>query len=103
MSTCATAAFVVISPDAPDKQRQFAESRGWKFPTFPIRVRALRPTWAICATACDAGVSVFKRSGDKILGVSDTSFSPGDDFCTVRHFFDLIPEDAAWKPKYKYA
>ena len=50
------------------------------------------------------GVSVFKRKGDKIMRVADTAFSPGDDFCTVWHFLDLIPEGAAgWQPKYKYA
>jgi hypothetical protein len=36
--------------------------------------------------------------------VSDTSFSPGDDFATIWHFFDLIPEGAGgWAPKYKYS
>jgi hypothetical protein len=37
------------------------------------------------------GVSVFRREGDSILRVSDTSFSPGDDFCSLWHFFDLLP------------
>jgi predicted dithiol-disulfide oxidoreductase (DUF899 family) len=47
------------------------------------------------------GVSVFKRKGDKILRVADTAFSPGDDFCSVWHLFDLIPEGAAgWQPKF---
>jgi len=50
------------------------------------------------------GVSVFKRKDGKILRVADTSFSPGDDFCALWHFFDLIPEGAAgWAPKYRYA
>jgi hypothetical protein len=30
----------------------------------------------------------------KILRVADTGFEPGDDFCTVWHFFDLIAEGA---------
>jgi hypothetical protein len=37
------------------------------------------------------GVSVFKRDGNGIVRVSDTSFSPGDDYCTLWHFFDLLP------------
>ena len=37
------------------------------------------------------GVSVFRREGTTLLRVSDTSFSPGDDFCTLWHFFDLLP------------
>jgi predicted dithiol-disulfide oxidoreductase (DUF899 family) len=41
------------------------------------------------------GLSVFKRSNGHILRVADTSFSPGDDFCVVWHFLDLIPEGGA--------
>jgi predicted dithiol-disulfide oxidoreductase (DUF899 family) len=49
------------------------------------------------------GISVFKRAGSKILRVSDAAWSPGDDFCTVWHFFDLLPEGAAgWSPKLSY-
>jgi len=37
------------------------------------------------------------------LRVSDAPFSPGDDFCNVWHFFDLMPEGpGAWQPKHKY-
>jgi hypothetical protein len=50
------------------------------------------------------GVSVFKRKGDKITRVADTAFSPGDDFCSVWHLFDLIPEGAAGRqPEFSYA
>ena len=50
------------------------------------------------------GVSVFKRQNGALLRVSDTRFGPGDAYCSVWHFFDLIPEGAAgWQPKYKYA
>ena len=49
------------------------------------------------------GVSVFKREGGKLLRVADTAFSPGDDFCGVWHFLDLIPEGkAGWQPKFAY-
>ena len=35
--------------------------------------------------------------------VSDATWSPGDDFCTVWHFFDLLPEGpAGWWPKINY-
>ncbi|MGB8898135.1 MAG: hypothetical protein WCC90_02260, partial [Methylocella sp.] len=50
------------------------------------------------------GVSVFKRKGDKIMRAADTAFTHGDDFCSVWHLFDLIPEGAAgWQPNFSYA
>jgi predicted dithiol-disulfide oxidoreductase (DUF899 family) len=99
------AAFVVSSPDTPEKQQQFAASRNWKFPmvshagtTFAEEMGYRHDGgWM-------PGVSVFRREGGRIVRVSDTSFEPGDAFCNVWHFFDLIPEGAAgWQPKYRYA
>ena len=98
------AAFVVSSPDTPEKQQKFAESRHWTFPmvshegtTFAEDMGYRRDGgWM-------PGVSVFRRQNGRIVRVSDAPFSPGDDFCSVWHFFDLIPEGAAgWEPKYKY-
>jgi predicted dithiol-disulfide oxidoreductase (DUF899 family) len=99
------AAFVVSSPDQPDQQQAFAASRGWRFPmvsgagsSFPQDMGYWRDDHAT------PGISVFRREGGRIVRVADTSFSPGDDFCAVWHFFDLIPEGAAgWEPAYRYA
>ena len=50
------------------------------------------------------GVSVFRKDGDRILRLSDTSFGPNDDFCGVWHLYNLFPEGAdGWSPKYKYS
>ena len=87
------AGFAVSSPDPPGVQRRFAESRGWRFPM----VSHAGSTFAADMGYVSAkggwmpGVSVFRREGDGILRVSDTGFSPGDDFCTLWHFFDLLP------------
>jgi len=99
------AAFVLVSPDSPEQQQKFASSRGWRFPmascqgtTFAQDMGYWRDNHPV------PGVSVFKREGGRILRVADTSFSPGDDFCSVWHFFDLIPEGAnGWQPKFRYA
>ena len=98
------AAFVLVSPDSPEQQQKFASSRGWRFPmascqgtTFAQDMGYWRDNHPV------PGVSVFKREGGRILRVADTSFSPGDDFCSVWHFFDLIPEGSdGWQPKYQY-
>jgi predicted dithiol-disulfide oxidoreductase (DUF899 family) len=99
------AAFVVSSPDEPAKQREFAGGRHWKFPmvshqgtTFAADMGYRRDN------GFAPGVSVFKREGGVLFRVADTSFSPGDDFCSVWHFFDLIPEGkAGWQPRFTYA
>ena len=99
------AAFVVSSPDPPEKQQTFAAGRGWKFAMVSHRETTFADDMGYTRDGGPMpGVSVFKRKGNKILRVADTRFSPGDDFCGVWHLFDLIPEGAAgWMPKFRYA
>ena len=99
------AAFVVSSPDPPERQRSFAASRGWKFPIVSTRGTTFADDMGYTRDGGPMpGVSVFTRKGGRIMRVADSRFSPGDDFCTVWHLFDLIPEGTAgWRPKYSYA
>jgi len=97
--------FAVSSPDPPEVQQKFAASRGWKFrmvshmgTTFAADMgyRSERGNW-------QPGVSAFRLDGGRILRVSDARWSPGDDFCTVYHFFDLLTDGRAdWSPKVSY-
>jgi predicted dithiol-disulfide oxidoreductase (DUF899 family) len=50
------------------------------------------------------GVSVFRKEADgKIYRVSRAEFGPGDNFCAVWHFFDLLPEGIdGWEPQLSY-
>jgi predicted dithiol-disulfide oxidoreductase (DUF899 family) len=100
------AAFVVTSPDDPATQAAFARSRGWRFrmashqgSDFAEKMgyRGAQGGWL-------PGVSVFRKQGDRILRVSDQRLGPGDDLCSVWHFFDMIPEGpAGWRAKFSYA
>lgn len=98
------AAFVVSSPDDPVKQDKFKASRGWRF----RMVSHMNTTFAAdmgyrTDNGWLPGVSVFKRIEGRIVRVSDTGFGPGDDFCSIWHFFDMIPEGAAgWRAKFSY-
>ena len=87
------AGFAVSSPDRPTVQKKFAESRGWKFPMVSHAGTNFAADMGYVSTKGGwmPGVSVFRREGSTILRVSDTGFSPGDDFCTLWHFFDLLP------------
>jgi len=99
------AAFVVSSPDPPEAQRRFAESRGWRFrmvshagTSFAADMGYRAPTGEFMP-----GLSIFVRDGDRILRVSDASFSPGDDFCALWHIFGMLPDSGeSWRPRFGY-
>jgi predicted dithiol-disulfide oxidoreductase (DUF899 family) len=87
------AGFVVTSPDRPTIQKKFADSRGWRFPMVSHAGSTFAADMGYVSEKGGwmPGVSVFRREGDAIVRVSNTGFSPGDDFCTLWHFFDLLP------------
>jgi predicted dithiol-disulfide oxidoreductase (DUF899 family) len=99
------AAFVVSSPDPPERQQNFASGRGWKFPMVSHQGTSFAADMGYARDGgAMPGVSVFKRQSGKILRVADTAFTGGDDFCSVWHLLDLLPEGAAgWQPKVSYA
>jgi predicted dithiol-disulfide oxidoreductase (DUF899 family) len=87
------AGFAVSSPDRPAVQKRFAEARGWRFPMVSHADSSFAADMGYVSTNGGwlPGVSVFRRNGEGIVRVSDTGFSPGDDYCTLWHFFDLLP------------
>ena len=98
------AAFVLSSPDAPEAQEKFKAARGWRF-----RMVSHQGTGFAADMGYKGedgwlpGVSVFARHGGKILRVADTGFQPGDDFCALWHFLDLLPAgDTGWRPRFAY-
>jgi len=99
------AAFVVSSPDDPETQRAFAASRGWRFRMVSHQGTNFAADMGYRgAKGWLPGVSVFRRDGGKIYRISDTEFGPGDDFCTVYHLFDLLPEGRrGWHPRFSYS
>ena len=106
--------FVVSSPDPPAVQQRFAAERGWRFPmvshagtNFAADMGFWRPGDDAGADALGGwspGVSVFQKRGEQVVRVSCAELGPCDDFCSVWHLFDLLPEGAAgWQPKVRYA
>jgi predicted dithiol-disulfide oxidoreductase (DUF899 family) len=99
------AAFVVSSPNSPEVQKDFAAGRGWRFPMVShaggsfaedMGYKTDKGWWP--------GVSVFKKTDAGIVRVSNGQLGPGDDFCSVWHFLDMLPEGSAgWGPKFSYA
>lgn len=97
------AAFVVSSPDEPRRQASFAAGRGWKFPMVSHAGTSFARDMGFAGDdGFYPGVSVFTRKGGQIFRVSDDSFSPGDDYCSLWHLFELIPGKSQWQPRYAY-
>jgi predicted dithiol-disulfide oxidoreductase (DUF899 family) len=103
------AGFVVSSPDPPALQRQFAASRGWRFPMVSHQGTSFAADMGYRAGDGGwlPGISVLKRDRaagqSRIVRVSHAGFSPGDDFCTLWHILDLLPEGAGgWEAKFAY-
>lgn len=100
------AGFIVISPNDPETQKEFARSRGWKFKMFSAKGTTFNKDMGFenAKGGPEPGVSVFRKDSDgKIHRVSSAVFGPGDDFCGVWHLFDLLAEGVnAWEPKFSY-
>lgn len=102
------AAFVVSSPESPEEQRRFAESRRWRFRMVSHEGTSFAEDMGYFTDAGEfagfqPGVSVFRKDGDRILRVADTSLGPNDDFCSIWHLFNLLPEGPdGWEPQYEY-
>jgi predicted dithiol-disulfide oxidoreductase (DUF899 family) len=100
------AAFVVTTPDDPKTQAEFAKSRGWRFRMLSHQGSNFADDMGYRGQQGGflPGISVFQKKDGRIVRVSDQRLGPGDDFCSVYHFFDMIPEGPAeWRPRFTYA
>lgn len=93
------APFVLVSPDKPEVQKKFAESRGWDYKTYSaadsdfifdmgydVIKEGKHNYWP--------GVSVFEKEKDgNMRRVAKDYFGPGDFYCNIWHFLDLLPNE----------
>lgn len=88
-------AFALVSPDTPEVQKEFADSRGWKFKMYSAAGSSFSADLGFY-TESDGywpGCSVFHKNSDgTIRRVAKDFFGPGDFYSAPWHFFDLIPE-----------
>lgn len=97
--------FVVVSPDAPNVQKEFAESRGWKFPMLSGHGTTFIKDLGFEKKPNEfwPGASALIRKEGKIYRTAYDHFGPGDPYCSVWHLFDLFPNGASdWEPKSVY-
>lgn len=100
------AAFVVTSPDSPEVQREFAQSRNWRFPMYSVEGTTLFADLGFTDENGQPmpGVSVMTKEADgKLYRVGRAEFGPGDDYCAVWHFLELFPKGVdGWEPRFSY-
>ncbi|MEO8399815.1 MAG: DUF899 family protein [Ignavibacteriaceae bacterium] len=99
------AGFVVISPDFYEEMNEFAASRNWNFKIYSAKENSFKKDLGYkTEEGFIPGVSVLiKNSDGKILHYSNEEFGPGDDYCSLWHFFELLPNGSdGWAPNYRY-
>ena len=101
------AAVIMCSPDATEVQQAFSGTRGWKF-----RMVSSQNTGFKKALGFEQkngkplpGVSTFEKDGKgRIWHIASAGFGPGDDYCSLWSFLDLLPKGAGkWTPKFSYS
>lgn len=95
---------VLVSKDAPEIQRRFANSRGWKF-----RLAShgggeyIREQTAMEGSDNMPGAVFYERDGDAIYRKNDCVFGPGDIYCSMWSLLGLAGlGEAEWTPQYNY-
>jgi len=95
---------VLVSKDAPDLQRRFANERGWRFRLAShgggdyIKEQTAQP-----GVDNMPGAVVYERTGDQIRRKNSCVFGPGDLYCSAWSLLALAGMgEAQWTPQYAY-
>ncbi len=88
------AGFAVVSPDSPAVQQKFAGQRKWNFKMYSAQGTTFNRDLGFENDQGRPlpGVSTFRKTSDgNIELLAQASFGPGDNYCAVFHFYDLLP------------
>ena len=94
----------LVSKDAPDLQRSFANSRDWRFRLASHGGGAYASEQTVMEGESNMpGAVLYERSGDTITRKNAAMFGPGDQFCSMWSLLGLAGLDEGdWTPQYKY-
>ncbi len=97
-------AVVLLSPDPPQLQRDFANSRGWRFRLASHGGGKYIAEQSVMEGHGNMpGAVVYELSEDRILRSNSVVFGPGDLYCPVWHLLPLAGIDAGtWTPQFRY-
>ena len=103
------AAFVVVSPDVPEVQAEFAASRNWTFRMASDGSSGFTQAMGFTQeqegrTYYQPGCSTFRKQDDgTIVRIAQAGFGPGDVYCAPWHLFSLLADSSGdWSPKFSY-
>lgn len=98
--------FVVESADDSATMAEFAESRNWNFPIVSSKENSFKKDldFEYDNGGPRPGVSVLiKDESGQLFVKTSTRFGPGDNYCSVWDYFDLLPGGSGdWRPKFSY-
>lgn len=95
---------VLVSKDPPELQRQFANSRDWRFRLASHGGGEYISEQTVMDGAENMpGAVVYERDGDKITRKNSCIFGPGDIYCSMWGLLGLAGLGADnWTPQYAY-
>ena len=95
---------VLVSKDAPAAQRNFANSRDWRF-----RLAShgggeyIQEQTVMEGESNMPGAVVYEREGSRITRKNASVFGPGDLYCSIWNLLGMAGlSDADWTPQYNY-
>ena len=95
---------VLLSRDPPQLQRDFANSRNWRFRLASHGGGDYIREQTVMEDADNMpGVVVYERSGDQVFRKNSAVFGPGDLYCSMWHMLALAGiDEGEWTPQYRY-
>ena len=95
---------MLVSKDAPEVQRQFANSRGWRFKLASHSGGDYIKEQTVMEGEDNMpGAVVYERKGQAIYRKNACIFGPGDLYCPMWQFLGMAGfSEETWKPQYSY-
>ena len=95
---------VLVSKDAPQLQREFANSRGWRFRLAShAGGKYIEEQTVMDGSTNMPGAVVYERDGEKIMHRSSSVFGPGDLYSPMWNLLGLAGmTEADWTPQFRY-
>jgi predicted dithiol-disulfide oxidoreductase (DUF899 family) len=95
---------VLVSKDAPAVQRNFANSRNWRFRLASHGGGKYLQEQGISGGGKNTpGAVVYERDGSRVTRKNSAEFGPGDLFCSIWNLLGMAGlDESSWTPQYNY-